>query len=308
MRPGGTWVWLVALLVFALSVGGGMTLASLHFGRTAAMPPSALPAPTPPPPHIQTEEPPHPAEPSPEPPSSSQPGAANQPAPMLPLPQGKGELAIIIDDMGQNQSGTAELLNIDRPLTFSFLPHTPAFRREVSEVKDKGQEVFLHLPMQPLPATGANPGPDAITTAMTDDQIKARVKELAATLPEAKGVNNHMGSLATADPRVMQDVVTILKTLGLPFVDSRTQPKSIGFETARAAGLPTAANSLFIDREHTVEAVKARLREAALLAQRHGSAIVIGHPHPVVAQAIREMIPLLDQAGVKLVFATDLVR
>lgn len=295
-------IWVAALLVFVLSTAGGAAAASLHFGRTAAQPPD----PPPPPAHTVTEEePPGRADPEPVPQQSSV-----QPAPLPdePLPQGAGKVAIIIDDMGQNLPGTAELLQIERPLTFSFLPHTPHVAAEVREVKDRGQDVFLHLPMEPLPSTGANPGPDAITTDMTDEQIRQRVRELAADLPEARGANNHMGSLATADSRVMEDVVAALKFVNLPFVDSRTQPKSLGYETARAAGLPTAANSLFIDRERTVPAVKARLRQAALLAQKHGAVIVIGHPHPSVAQAIREMIPLFDQAGIDLVFARDLAR
>jgi len=266
---------MVALLVFVLSTAGGAALASLRFGRTAAQRPGPPPLP---PPHTVTEEEPHDT-PAPSPLQPESP--AQTPAiPEEPLPRGAGKIAIIIDDMGQNLPGTTELLKIDQPLTFSFLPHTPHFAAEVKEVEARGQEVFLHLPMEPLPSTGANPGPDAITTAMTDDQIQQRVRELASTLSDAKGANNHMGSLATADPRVMGDVVTALKSVNLPFVDSRTQPKSVGYETARAAGLPAAANSLFIDRERTVSAVKARLREAALLAQKHGAVIVIGHPIP----------------------------
>ncbi|MGE5590026.1 MAG: divergent polysaccharide deacetylase family protein [Bacillota bacterium] len=298
-------IWVAALLVFVLSTAGGAAAASLHFGRTAAQPPGAPP---PPPPHTVTEEEPElRGEAAPEP--ESQPGST-QPAavPEEPLPKGEGKIAIIIDDMGQNLPGTADLLQIDRPLTFSFLPHTPHFETEVSKVEARGQDVFLHLPMEPLPSTGANPGPDAITTAMTDNEIQQRVRELAATLPGARGANNHMGSLATADGRVMQDVVAALKSVDLPFVDSRTQPQSLGYETARAAGLPAAANSLFIDRERTVPAVKARLRQAALLAQKHGAVIIIGHPHPSVAQAIREMIPLFDQAGIELVFARQLAH
>lgn len=296
-------IWFVTLAVLISSVAGGVVLASLHLGRTAAKPPLAAP------PSAHSSQEPPAAPPGGEGSTGgSVPGAAAGGQTLAPLPRGEGKLAIIIDDMGQGLPGTAQLLQIHRPLTFSFLPHSPFLQKEVREVEAEGQQVFLHLPMEPMPSSFGGPVPDAITVDMTDEQIAARVRELAATVPDARAVNNHMGSLATADPRVMTDVITTLKALSLPFIDSRTQSRSVGYETARRLGLPTAENSLFIDRDRTVPAIEARLRQAALLAQKHGSVIVIAHPHPDVAEALTAMLPLLDEAGVRLVYASQLLK
>jgi hypothetical protein len=41
---------------------------------------------------------------------------------------------------------------------------------------------------------------------------------------------------------------------------------------------------------------------------RDGSAIAIGHPHPATITALSEMLPQLEARGVRLVFASDVVR
>ncbi|MCL5045985.1 MAG: divergent polysaccharide deacetylase family protein [Actinobacteria bacterium] len=284
----------IAVLSALLAFSG----ASCRWFRRAAPPPA--------PPPIARPEPTPPA-----PPSAPVPGVP-APAPSADkpskLPRGRGKLAIIIDDMGQGQPGSRELLAVKRPITFSFIPHTVRLAQDIKAAKGSGQEIFLHLPMEPLPITKADPGPDAITAGMSDEEIKARVKNLIREMPDASGINNHMGSLATADRRVMRAVLAAVKPSGLPFIDSRTSPTSVVGEIAREEGVPTAANGLFIDLVREPEAVKERIREAARAAQKRGSFIVIGHPHPSVAKAIEEIIPELDQAGVELVFASKLAK
>ncbi|MHB9143808.1 MAG: divergent polysaccharide deacetylase family protein [Symbiobacteriia bacterium] len=318
MQSGRPRLWLLLLAVLAFSTISGISLASLHFGRTTAQPPAPLV------PQAGDSATPLPAAPAPDPTlSPAAPPALTAPAgpdPLRPLPQGAGKLAIIIDDVGQGLPGTTELLAIARPLTFSFIPHTPHFEAERREVTAAGQQVFLHVPMEPLPSSFSGPIPDAITTAMTADQIVAQLRELAATLPEARGANNHMGSKVTADQRVMTTVMETLKALHLPFVDSRTQSQSVAYATAQRVGLASGANSLFIDKDKpvleagtnstpaAVRAVEERLRQAATIAQSSGSVIVIAHPRPAVAEALAAMVPVLEQAGIKLVYASELLH
>jgi len=57
-----------------------------------------------------------------------------------------------------------------------------------------------------------------------DAAIRARVLAALARVPGAIGINNHQGSKATADPRVLRDVLLVVKEKGLFFLDSRTTP------------------------------------------------------------------------------------
>ncbi len=56
------------------------------------------------------------------------------------------------------------------------------------------------------------------------------------------------------------------------------------------------------------DAIKAELRRAIRLAVKKGDVIVIGHDHKQTLIAIKEMLPEIDAAGVRLVTADELVR
>jgi hypothetical protein len=42
-------------------------------------------------------------------------------------------------------------------------------------------------------------------------------------------------------------------------------------------------------------------------AKKEGKAVAIGHPHPLTARAIKEMIPEIEREGIRLVFASEVV-
>jgi hypothetical protein len=156
--------------------------------------------------------------------------------------------------------------------------------------------------------SGLYPGPGTIKTAMDDATIKALVSSDLADVPLARGANNHEGSKATADARVMGDVADVLAESGRFFVDSRTSSKSVGERVARAHGIPAAARDVFLDNVDSVPAVEERLREAAAVARSQGSAIAIGHPRTATLAAVRKLTPAMAASGITFVLVSDLVK
>jgi uncharacterized protein len=216
------------------------------------------------------------------------------------------KLALIVDDCGQWIATERGFLALGVPLTLSVLPSVPYTSEIAHEASDAGMGVMLHLPMETL--SGLNPGPGKVTTAMTDPQIVAQVQADLSQVPLARGVNNHEGSKASADSRVMRDVIGVLAQHGdLFFIDSRTNAASVGEETAQSMGVPTAGRDVFLDNRADVAYTEAQLLEAAAIARRRGSAIAIGHPRPTTLAAVREMIPRLEASGIQFVLAQDLV-
>lgn len=257
----------------------------------------------------------------PPPPPESTPYATASPppatAPPLPSPSASPlatptanasgvKLALIVDDCGQWIDTERGFLALGIPLTLSVLPDVPYTGQIAREASDAGMGVMLHLPMETL--SGLNPGPGKVTTEMTDAQIVAQVQADLDQVPLARGVNNHEGSKASADERVMRDVVGVLaKRGGLFFIDSRTNPASVGEQTAESLGVPTAARDVFLDNKADVAYSEAQLLEAADIAKRHGSAIAIGHPRPTTLAAVRALIPRLEASGVQFVLAEGVV-
>ena len=225
-----------------------------------------------------------------------------------PSPNASGaKLALIIDDCGQWVDIERGYIALPVPLTLSVLPHVHAAAQIAQEAHDAGKGVMLHLPMEPL--SGIYPGPGEIKTSMTDDQIVAQVQDDLAQVPLAQGVNNHEGSKASADPRVMHDVMQVLAQHGdLFFIDSRTNAASVGAQAASAADIPTASRDVFLDNKEDVAYSEGQLREAAAIAERTGSAIAIGHPRATTLQAVRDLIPELQAQGIDFVLVQSLTH
>lgn len=215
-------------------------------------------------------------------------------------------VAIIIDDCGQWIATERGYLALPIPLTLSVLPHVPYTGQIAQEAADAGKGIMLHLPMEPL--SHAYPGPGEIKTAMSDDAIVKQTEDDVAQVPLAKGVNNHEGSDASADERVMKDVMAVVKAHDLFFIDSRTNAKSVGTQEAAEAGVPNAALDVFLDNTANLAYTESMLQRAVDVAKQNGSAIAIGHPKPSTLEALRLMYPKMESEGVRFVLASELVR
>lgn len=238
-------------------------------------------------------------------------GFAKAPAKKIPAPPGAGtpqaKMAIILDDWGPNRALLKDAIEIGRPLTLSVLPNLPYSREIAQNAKKNGLGVMLHLPMQAQSLKAATE-PHTILTTMPDAEIIQYLEEALAGMPEAEGVNNHQGSAATSDPRVMETVLKHLKSRGLFFVDSHVVATTVGAKVAKSLGVPFTSRDVFIDNQPTVEAVKGELRKAGKKALSNGRIVVIGHDKKVTLQAIRETLPELERHGVKLVLVKELLE
>jgi len=239
--------------------------------------------------------------------SSAEPSSSPaSPEPSSSTPSRGPRLAIIIDDCGQWPSTERGFIALPVPLTLSVLPHVRYGSEIARDADAAGKGVMLHLPMEPL--SGIDPGPGEITTKMDDAAIAAQVRDDLGDVPLARGVNNHEGSRATEDDRVMRDVAAVLARDHLFFIDSRTSGASVAERDAKEAGVATASRDVFLDNRADVAATEAQLRAAAALAAKNGSAIAIGHPRPTTLAAVRAMVPRLQADGITFVLASDLVH
>jgi hypothetical protein len=215
-------------------------------------------------------------------------------------------VAIIIDDLGYDKKIAIKFSKLNAVLTFSILPHSP-FQKAIAHLsKEKGLDIMLHLPMEPVEYPDVNPGPGTLLTSMTPDQLTRQLENDLDAVPFIKGVNNHMGSKMTAASSQMYQIFSILKKRGLYFVDSRTTAETLCKPSARLFQIPFAQRDVFLDHVATVEFIRKQLNELVRIAQRNGYAVGIGHPHSLTYQVLREMLPEL-QKKVRLVPASEIV-
>ena len=228
---------------------------------------------------------------------------ANQLAPAESGPR----LAIIIDDIGADVSAAQTLLKLPVPLTFSVLPDQPHSAEIAEAVFRRGDQVMLHLPME-FEGSAAKPEAVELRVGMNQNEVESILAAMLANVPHAIGVNNHEGSRATAEPQLMAELMQSLRARNLFFVDSRTTAATVAYDEAEQAGVPAASRNVFLDDVETRDAILAQLDLAVRDAQKQGSAIAIGHPHPTTIAALAEELPGLKSRGVQLVFVSTLVH
>lgn len=215
-------------------------------------------------------------------------------------------LAIVIDDVSVGREGLALLTRVEDPLSFALLVGSERDVEFGRRLAQSGRDVLLHLPMEPI-SRKADPGPNAVRVSMDDEEIRDVVRRYIRMVPFAVGVNNHMGSLATSDSRVMGVVLEEVGKAGLFFLDSVTSPRSVASPLGKKLGVRVLQNSLFIDNIGQKEEIFKSLLEAARIAKRRGSTIVIGHPSKRTAESIVDAIPVIKSMGVRIVPVSDMV-
>jgi uncharacterized protein len=228
------------------------------------------------------------------------------PQPPGPLPSGP-RLAIILDDVGGDSASVDGIFALHYPLTLSVLPNHPHSTQIAEEAHRRGYQVMLHLPMESVADETAEA--EELRPGMSSAEISNELTSMLRSVPYAAGVNNHQGSLATSDPYLMGELMPLLRSHHLFFVDSRTTAATVGYHAAQAARVPcTYRNVPFLDEVQETGAIRRQLDLAVKDARERGSAVAIGHPHPATLRALSDFLPEAESRGIRLVHASDLVH
>jgi uncharacterized protein len=282
---------LVALLAVVAVLA--VAFAVLHERQQARRPPAPAAPEKAPSPGAR----PHPRRPH-QPPPETPPEAPSAAPEELP-PGGGARVGLVIDDLGRSVGDLDRLARLGVPLTYSVLPFESHTREVVAKLVSRRAEFICHLPMEP--DNGKNPGPGALSEAMSHEEMAAATRRALAAVPGAVGVNNHMGSQLSTEVGAMRAVLGVVAERGLFFLDSRTSSASVAYDTALSLGVPAAKRQVFLDDERTPAAIGEQFRRLLSLAREQGAAIAIGHPYPETFAALTAEIPRARAAGYEFV-------
>jgi len=215
--------------------------------------------------------------------------------------------AFIIDDLGYETEVAKKMMELEYPIALSILPFLQYSEFTAEESKKNNKEVMLHLPMEPN-NSDANPGPGAIKSYMSEEEIRQAVRKCILDFPYTIGVNNHMGSKITEDREIMEIVLEEIKGYNLFFIDSMTSKNSIAYEVAQEMGIKSAVRSVFLDNENDMEYIKGQMLEVQKIALEKGEVIAIGHDRINTFYVLKRMIPELIRAGIEIVPVSELVK
>jgi uncharacterized protein len=217
-----------------------------------------------------------------------------------PLNDGRPAITLVIDDMGVMHPHTERAMALPGPLTLAWFPFAHDLPAQVTAAAARGHEAMLHMPMQSYSDSIAQTGPDPLRVDLPPEVNRARLRDAIAVVPNIVGINNHMGSIATRDPLLMELMAREVYAHGLLFLDSVVIPHSVALCCAELAGVPAAARDVFIDNSSAAGLIHIQLAATEAFARRHGHAIAIAHPRPHTLDALEAWVPTLRGKGFAL--------
>lgn len=219
------------------------------------------------------------------------------------------KLAIVIDDFGNQMKGTEEMLSLKIPITVAVMPFLRSSTEDAQKAHQLGKEVIIHLQMEPVTGKRTWLGPKPITTDLSNSEIRSRVLSAIEDVPYAVGINNHTGSKATADERVMRVILTVCKEKGLFFLDSKTSMNSVVGRIAKELNVPYMENNIFFDHSPTFEYVTKQANQIIQLSKTR-DIIAIGHvgiPGEITSSVISKYSPLF-QEHTNVAYLSDFIK
>lgn len=224
-------------------------------------------------------------------------------APVLP---GQAMVTIVIDDLGILKGRTRKFIEIDAPLTLSFLPYASQLPELTRFARTKGHELMVHLPMEPK--GDSDPGPHAMLTSLTSDEARIRLAFNLSRFEGYVGINNHMGSAYTENSQSVEMLLNYIETRGLLVLDSKTSSGSVLSPLATKKNIANVTRDVFLDNIQETDYILGQLEKVEAMAIRRGQVIAIGHPYSQTIEALNLWLPTLKDKNIVVVPLSQIVK
>ncbi len=220
--------------------------------------------------------------------------------PDFPQARNNAKLVFIFDDGGHNMQQLEKCVTLPFPVTVAVLPRLSHSAQAAERVRKSGNEVILHQPMQSV-NLNVNPGDGAITPGMDEEKIRSTVLANIYEIWPISGLNNHEGSLITADAEKIATVMKICSQQEIYFLDSRTNSDSKVRYVSSVMGYPYYERNIFLDNTKNRKDILSEIEKGVEFANKNGVAIMIGHvwSAEILPGILREVYPVLNAKGYK---------
>lgn len=218
-------------------------------------------------------------------------------------------VAIIIDDFGPPIEDELIQGFMDLPfdITISIIPGNLKTESTGLSALRHSREVFIHLPMQPTKPIALKER-DMVFIDSDRDVLAEILDRAAKELPMSSGLNNHMGSLATTDHRLMNMLADELYIRKLVFVDSRTVSKSCALHEMHKKHVPALGRDIFLDYYTGDDQIRSQLSKLVGLARNRGWSVGIGHARQSTLNVLRKELPVYSDNNIHFVTVGTLIE
>lgn len=217
-------------------------------------------------------------------------------------------ISIIIDDSGNTLDNSDRYFHLanEYNITFAVLPDSYHSIDFSYAAYSNNVNIILHIPMEGSDYFGEE---TLIRKGMNEDEVFRLLDYSFSKVPYAKGMNNHTGSVASADKSIVSYMLDYAKNNDKYFVDSYTVSDSLIYDMALEYGVKTARRSVFLDNERDYSSIMKQWRELIKLSKEYGIAVGIGHyQSEETLKILEDNLPLLIDEGIRSVSITEILN
>jgi len=220
-------------------------------------------------------------------------------------------LALVVYGFGDDLDEARRWFGLPAPFAVAITPGTKASAAMVRAAREKGREVVLHLPLEPVNYPQLNPGPGTLLVTMKPDHVTGTVRRWLDQAGPVVGVANHMGSLATQDMTLVGAVYRELRRRDLPFIHVQPAAGAVCRPLAAEMGVVYEEPGAVLDAEARAKAPKlidARWDELLKRAHARGHLSVWVRATPLTREWLLRATSVKRLGGVDLAPLSGVMR
>jgi polysaccharide deacetylase 2 family uncharacterized protein YibQ len=220
----------------------------------------------------------------------------------------KFKIAIVMNGLGQSTTATKTALDgLPAGITLGFAPYAVDAGQWVAEARQRGHEVLLQIPMEPLDFPDSDLGPHTLRSGQDEEANIQRLAWALSRFTGYAGVTNLLGQRFLSDSEALSPVLSYLNRRGLYFFDNGAASQSVVPMVAGQVGIPAAQSGPALDTIQSAPEIDRRLSELETQARANGSAVGSAFIYPVSVARIAAWARGLQSRGFVLVPVSAIV-
>jgi len=199
------------------------------------------------------------------------------------VPRDKPVIAFVVAGLGLSEVVREKALTLPPEISLSVTPYAKNVSELASQIREKGHELWIDLPMQFSDYPASDPGPLGL---MKDKDIKEntdRLKRLLGKVPGYVGLIGSDNEVFSAD-KMMSEVHTELSNRGLLML-----LRSRSFHPAKKGETVLFMNR-HVSRDDSADVWKQKLSELESIAKSYGYAVGVIAPTPGVLESLHQWV------------------
>ena len=221
----------------------------------------------------------------------------------------KFKIAIVIHGLGRSSGATKTALDtLPAGVTLGFVPYAANVQDWVAKARERGHEILLQVPMEPLDFPESDPGPQTLRSGQEEESNIQRLSWAMSRFTGYAGVSNFLGQRLLTDAQALSPILTYLNRRGLYFFDNGAAGQSVVPVVAGQVAIPSAQSGPALDSVQDASEIDRRLSQLETEARANGMAAASAFLTPVTVARVAAWAKGLQARGFALVPVSAIVR